>query len=266
MRIALAQINSTTVVTDNLAKVRAFSKDAAEQGAEIVVFPEATMIAFGSDLPTGADEYSAVWKNALRELATELGLTIVVGEFQRASENKVINQLSAYTPDGNCAQYAKIHLYDAFGYHESDSVVAGDEIALINHKAVVLGLATCYDIRFPKLFAELSRGGAALAIVSASWGAGPGKLEQWNTLARARALDSNMYIVAVDQADPAFTGVMVPDSAPTGVGGSLVTDPFGHVLAELGQGEELRIVDIEPALSQQAADTIPVLTNAKLGY
>ena len=163
--------------------------------------------------------------------------------------------------------YEKIHLYDAFGFRESDTVEPGSDIVTVDVEGVTVGLAICYDIRFPKLFAELSRAGAQLALVSASWGAGPGKLYQWDLLARVRALDSNMIVSAVDQADPKVSGVEVPADAPTGVGGSLVVDPFGAPIAqEDGQGEQLIVTDIDFGVIDKAKSALPVLENARLDY
>ena len=265
MRIALAQINSTSDVEQNLSKLKAYTAQAAKKNADIVVFPEATMVAFGSDLARTAEAHLATWAHELRNLAAESHLTIVVGEFERA-DDKVTNYLTAYSPDGEVERYAKIHLYDAFGYKESESVVAGDRPTLIDVGGIYIGLATCYDIRFPKLFAELSRRGAAVTIVSASWGAGDGKIDQWRTLAQARALDSNAYVIAVDQADPEVSAVDVPSNGPTGVGHSLVADPFGRIVAQLGGEEAMSVVEIDPVLSEESAGIIPVLSNAKLGY
>ncbi len=265
MRIALAQINSTTDVAANLSKVEEYTRRAAEAGAELVVFPEATMSAFGRGLRVLAEEHLQSWQASLTRLAAESGIIVVVGEFA-ATEDKVINLLAAYLPDGSRSEYAKIHLYDAFGFKESDTVIPGEEPLLIDVADEPMGLTICYDIRFPKLYAEVSRRGARIAIVSASWGAGPGKVEQWQILARARALDSNMFIVALGQADPQVTGVDVPKTGPTGVGHSVVVDPFGRIVAELGGAETLEIVDVDLSVADEAAEAIPVLVNAKLGY
>lgn len=265
MKIALAQINSTTDVARNFGVVKSYVREAAAVGANIVVFPEATMSAFGSGLRGTARDHSADWQARMSTLAADSEITIVVGEFEERGE-KVVNLLAAYSPNGERAEYAKIHLYDAFGFKESDTVEPGEEPVLIEIGGEMIGLTLCYDIRFPKLYAELSRRGARVTIVAASWGAGQGKVEQWQTLARARALDSNMFIAAVGQADPEVTGVAVPPKAPTGVGHSLVSDPFGSVLTELGGEETLSIIDLDLTMADTAATTIPVLENAKLGY
>ena len=129
-----------------------------------------------------------------------------------------------------------------------------------------MGLALCYDVRFPKLFAELSRAGAEVIVCAASWGAGEGKVRQWEILTRARALDSNTIVLAVGQADPAVTGAAVPEGAPTGVGHSVVADPFGEALAQLDGGEHLEIVDLDLDVVPRARQALPVLENARLGY
>lgn len=265
MKFALAQINSTTTVADNLDKVRDYTNQAAEAGAEFVVFPEATMSAFGPGLREVAEANTESWRAAMAQLAADSGITVIVGEFGVSGE-KVINLLAVYPPQGERRDYAKIHLYDAFGFKESDTVVAGEVPVVIDLGGEDLGLTLCYDIRFPKLYAELSRRGAKLAIVAASWGAGKGKVEQWQTLARARALDSNMFVAAIGQADPEVSGVDVPKKGPTGVGHSLVSDPFGHVISSLEGEEALEIVEVDLAGADKAAEAIPVLTNAKLGY
>ena len=87
------------------------------------------------------------------------------------------------------AHYDKIHLFDAFGFTESETVAPGTELLVLTLGGVGVGFATCYDLRFPSLFTALAERGAQLICLPASWGAGPGKLEQWQLLLRARALD-----------------------------------------------------------------------------
>src|SRR5690625_992398 len=160
MKFALAQINSTTSVPENLDKVRTFTREAAEAGARFIVFPEATMSAFGPGLRAMAEEHADSWRAALKGLAAEAGITVIIGEFGAAAD-KVINLLAVYTPDGDRRDYAKIHLYDAFGFKESDTVEPGEEPVVISIDGEDVGLALCYDIRFPKLFAELKIGSAS---------------------------------------------------------------------------------------------------------
>ena len=142
------------------------------------------------------------------------------------------NTLLATGP-GVETSYDKVHLFDAFGFLESDTVDPGTEPVTFDAGGLTFGLATCYDIRFPALFTANAERGADANIVCASWASGPGKVDQWQLLARARALDSTTYVLACGQGDPVTQGVPAKAGAPTGVGHSAVVSPFGDVLDEL---------------------------------
>jgi deaminated glutathione amidase len=261
MRIAVAQILSGTDPTDNLQLVRDYTRRAAEAGAALVVFPEATMCRFGVPLAPIAEPVDGPWADGVRAIAADAGITVVTGMFTPADDGRVANTLLAVgpgTPNQPDTHYDKIHLYDAFGFTESRTVAPGREPVVITVDGVEVGLTTCYDIRFPELFTTLARRGAELIVVSASWAAGPGKLEQWTLLARARALDCTSYIVAAGQADP---GEPLASSAPTGVGGSLVVSPFGDVVASAGADPRLLVADLALEQVAKARETIAVLRN-----
>jgi predicted amidohydrolase len=258
MRIALAQILSGTDTADNLELVGHYTGRAADAGATLVVFPEATMCRFGVPLAPIAEPLDGPWADGVRRIAADAKITVIAGMFTPADDGRIANTLIAAGPDTD-AHYDKIHLYDAFGFTESRTVAPGREPVLIAVDGVRIGLSTCYDIRFPGLYTELARHGAALITISASWGAGRRKLEQWTLLARARALDSTSYIAAAGQADP---GRARRDSrAPTGVGGSLVVSPFGEVVASADSDPRLLVADIDLDQVGAARDTIAVLRN-----
>ncbi len=257
MRIAVAQILSGTDPAANLALVREYSGEAADAGATVVVFPEATMCRFGVPLGPVAEPVDGPWADGVRRIAADTGITVIAGMFTPAGDGRVTNTLLAAGPATN-THYDKIHLYDAFGFTESRTVAPGREPVVITVDGVGVGLTTCYDIRFPQLYTTLARRGAQLITVSASWGAGRGKLEQWTLLARARALDSTSYIAAAGQADP---GEPLASGAPTGVGGSLVVSPFGEVVAAAGADPQLLVTDIDLDRVTSARDTIAVLRN-----
>jgi deaminated glutathione amidase len=257
MRIAVAQILSGTDPAGNLQLVRDYTGRAAESGASLVVFPEATMCRFGVPLAPIAEPVNGPWAEGVRRIAADAAITVVAGMFSPAEDGRVHNTLLVTGP-GADAHYDKIHLYDAFGFTESKTVAPGREPVVVDVDGVGVGLTTCYDLRFPELFSTLARRGAQLVVVSASWAAGPGKLEQWTLLARARALDSTSYIVAAGQADP---GEPLASSAPTGVGGSLVVSPFGDVVAAAGADPQLLVADLALERVSKARETIAVLRN-----
>ncbi|OBJ53972.1 carbon-nitrogen hydrolase family protein [Mycobacterium asiaticum] len=262
MRIALAQILSGTDPAANLQLVREYAERAANDGAKLVVFPEATMCRFGVPLAPIAEPLDGPWANGVRRIARDANITVVAGMFAPTSDGRVTNTLIAAgpgTPNEPDARYDKIHLYDAFGFAESRNVAPGREPVVITVDGVGVGLTVCYDVRFPALYTELADRGAQLIVVAASWGSGPGKLEQWTLLARARALDSTSYVAAAGQADPGDS--VNGKGAPTGVGGSLVASPLGEVVASAGSQPELVVVDLALDAVDEARKNIAVLRN-----
>lgn len=263
MRIALAQIITGRDLAGNLALVADYAARAKAGGAELVVFPEATMRAFGNSLLDIAEPLDGPWASHVRAIAAEQDIVIVAGMFTPGAADdggKVRNTLLV-TGRGIEASYDKIHLFDAFGFAESDTVDAGTSPVTFEYGGMTFGLATCYDVRFPALFTENADRGAEVNIVCASWGSGPGKAEQWKLLARARAADSTTLVLACGQGDPASQGIETKGAAPTGVGHSVVVSPFGEVLEELDGAPGLLFADLDPAVVKEARTKLPVLAN-----
>lgn len=264
MRIALAQLTSGPDPQHNLGLVTDWSGRAADAGADMVVFPEATMSWFAVNPSRAAEDPDGPWAAAVSARAAELDLTIAVGMFTRDGD-RVRNTLLV-TDGHRTHRYHKIHLFDAFGHRESDTVAPGHAGVLVD-LGLRTGLAVCYDLRFPELFKRYAAAGAELVLLPASWAAGPDKVEMWRTLAVARALDTTCWVVACGQADPGAAGVEVPSGrtgAPTGVGHSVVVDPLGRVVAEAGDGPQLLVVDLDHEAVGQARAALPVLANSVL--
>jgi deaminated glutathione amidase len=262
LRVALAQIASVDDPAANLDQVEARVGEAAAAGAALVVFPEATMRRFGPGLRRVAEPLDGPWATRLGELARAQQVSVVAGMFTPADGDRVHNTLVAAGPEAT-AHYDKIHLFDAFGFAESDTVAAGNDPVVIPVAGVPVGLTTCYDVRFPGLYTRLAEQGAAVICVAASWAAGPGKVDQWQLLTRARALDSTTYLLAAGQADPATVGLEPPPGSPGGVGHSAVVSPRGEVLAALGPQPELLVVDLDLDEVAAARQAIPVLANRR---
>ncbi len=261
MRVALVQMLSSHDIDANLVKITETARAAATAGACLAVYPEAAMHAFGAPLAEIAEPPDGAFGSSVERLAHDLGITIVIGMFTPATDGRVFNTLLV-AGDEKTSTYNKIHLFDAFGFQESDTVAPGDERQVITVAGVPIGLTTCYDVRFPALYVQNAATGAQVSLVSASWGAGPGKLEQWELLVRARALDSTSFVLACDQADPATQG-RAAGSAPTGIGHSMVVSPFGEILGSLGSEEETLVVDLDLDEVVRARESIPVLRNRR---
>ncbi|MEU6129103.1 carbon-nitrogen hydrolase family protein [Saccharopolyspora sp. NPDC047091] len=262
MRVALCQIVSTPDPAANLELVADGVRRAAEAGAELAVFPEATMACFGIPLGPVAEPLDGPWATEVRGLAAESGITVVAGMFTPADDGRVANTLLVTGP-GVDAHYDKIHLYDAFGFAESRTVAPGAEPLVVDVGGTGIGVTTCYDVRFPGLYAALADRGASVIVTAASWGAGDGKREQWELLVRARALDSTSWVVACGQADPRTAGIEPSGKAPTGIGFSTVATPVGTVHAQLGDAPDVLVAELDPAAVEQARASIPVLANRR---
>ncbi|MFG2891118.1 carbon-nitrogen hydrolase family protein [Streptomyces sp. NPDC048248] len=262
MRIALSQLSTGSDPEKNLRLIEEWTSRAAEAGARVVVFPEASMACFGSPLTDVAEPLDGPWADAVRNIADSAGVVVVAGMFTPAPGRRVTNTLLA-TGHGIEAAYDKIHLYDAFGYAESETVAAGSRTVTIDVDGVRLGLATCYDVRFPELFRAHADAGAVATLLAASWGAGPGKLDQWELLVRARALDATVWVAAVDQADPAASGAEVRGAAPTGIGHSRVVGPDGTVRHRLDAEPGLLVADVDVDEVAAVREKISVLANRR---
>jgi len=280
LRVALAQILSGSDPQENLELVATQVAEAAAQDAQLVIFPEATMRRFGLPLAEIAEPADGPWAQQLGKIAEHHQLVIIAGMFTPSGDGRVKNTLRAVGPDVD-AHYDKIHLFDAFGFRESDTVAPGTEPVMITVGEIKVGLTTCYDVRFPGLYLKLAELGAEVICVPASWGAGAGKVEQWQLLTRARALDSTAYVVAAGQADPAAAGfgsraavlrrserseqfnLVLDGTAPTGVGHSAVISPRGEVLRSLGAETGLLVADLDLDEVTKTRATIPVLANRR---
>lgn len=263
MRIAMCQITSTADPEANLELVRAGVARAAAENAQVAVFPEATMACFGTPLSPIAEKLDGPWATEVNSIAERSDVLVIAGMFTPADGDRVYNTL-LITGKGVHTGYDKIHLYDAFGFTESRTVAPGTDLVTTEVDGTTLGVATCYDLRFPELFQALADKGATCVVVPASWGSGDGKREQWELLARARALDSGTWVLACGQADPAASGFEVNPAIPTGIGHSLVADPFGRVHDQLAAGPGALVTEVDPGLAGKSQRATAVLANRRL--
>ncbi|MDQ7991275.1 MAG: carbon-nitrogen hydrolase family protein [Propionicimonas sp.] len=260
MRIALAQLASTVEPSENLELVREYTARAAGAGAGLVVFPEAMMCSFARPRADAAEPWNGQWATGVREAAAASGIVVIAGMFTTTATERVHNSLLVSGP-GVEARYDKLHLFDALGYAESRQIAPGRSPVVVDLGGTQVGLATCYDLRFPNLFTHLAGLGAEVIVVPASWAPGPNKVHQWRTLALARAMDSTSFVVACGQAEPA--AALAGRPLPTGVGHSVVADPYGTCLLELGSEPELAVVELDLALVAEARERLPVLRHAR---
>src|SRR5215469_4993329 len=205
MRVALGQLPISSVPQVNLDRVRAAAALAGTQGAQMIVFPEGTQARFSVDLRAVAEPLDGEFSLGLAAAAQSAGVAIVAGLFEPAPDGRVFNTTVAYEADGTLAAvYRKLHLFDALGHRESDSVAPGDDTVIATVAGLRVGFMTCYDVRFPELARRLAADGAQLLVLPAAWAAGPVKEDHWVTLVRARAIENTIWLAAAGQVpDPA---------------------------------------------------------------
>jgi deaminated glutathione amidase len=261
MRVALCQLPVSSDPAVNLGRVRAAVAEAATSGAQLAVFPEGMQARFGTDLLAAAESTDGAYCNDLSMIAREHGVAVLTGIFEPAPEGRVYNTAVAFDREGNlAAAYRKIHLFDALGQRESEQIAAGGEPTLFELGDLRVGVAICYDIRFPELTRTLAARGADLIVVPAGWAAGLFKEEHWVTLLRARAIENTVWVAAADQVPD--TGEP-PTRAPTGVGRSLLIDPMGTVRMDLGSRPGIGVGEVDTKLTAEIRTTLPVLEHRR---
>ncbi|GGQ03192.1 hydrolase [Streptomyces pseudogriseolus] len=229
-----------------------------QAGADLVVLPELwTTGAFAYEaFGTGAEPLEGPTHEAMAKAASEAGVWLHAGSVpERAADGTLYNTSLVFSPSGElAASYRKIH---RFGFDKGEAVLmgAGEDLVTVRLPDTVVGVATCYDLRFPELFRGLVDAGAETFVVPAGWP--ERRRAHWTLLARARAVENQAYVLACGTAG---THAGVPQA-----GHSVVVDPWGEVLAEAGSGEEVLTVDFDPATVAGTRDRFPALKDRVLG-
>ncbi|MFI6868689.1 carbon-nitrogen hydrolase family protein [Nocardia sp. NPDC050406] len=252
--IAVIQFGPGTDVEANLAALREEVRAASELGARVVVAPEYSMYAvtrLDERVVAVAEPLTGPFVSGLRGIAAEFGVYLVAGVAEAPGgelpADRIYNTLVAASPEAEfAAVYRKAHLYDAFGFRESEVVLPGplENPPIFTVDGVTFGMQICFDLRFPEGCRLIAAAGAQVLLLPAQWIPGPGKVDQWTTLLRARAIENTMYVAAADQA------------APKGAGSSMIVDPNGSVVAELGEhaGIATARIDLDHVAQVRAAN------------
>ncbi len=252
--LAVAQFAPGPSERTNLERMRALAGSASARGAGLVVFPEYSSffeLPLGESFVAAAQTLDGSFVSSLSDLARTLNIFVVAGLVERVDASaRFSNTLVAISPDGELvATYRKQHLYDAFGSRESDWVIAGplEPPQTFRVAGMTVGSQTCYDIRFTEVTRRLVDAGADLVLVPSEWARGPLKERHWATLLSARAIENTIYVAASDQ------------TAPGGVGASMVVYPMGVASAQLGEREDVAVAWISPERIRQVRGINPSL-------
>ncbi|WP_238334735.1 carbon-nitrogen hydrolase family protein [Kribbella amoyensis] len=262
MKIAVVQTASSDDKAANREAVARLVGEAARDRPDLVVLPEAMMADFavaGGSVGALAEALDGEFVGVLRKAAAEHGTAIVAGMFERScDEDRPYNTLLAVGADGELlGAYRKIHLYDAFGYKESDQLTPGDvSPVVVEIGAHKFGLMTCYDLRFPELSRALVDAGAEVLVVPAAWVRGPLKEFHWSTFLTARAIENTCYVAAAAQNGKKYCGLsQIVD--PQGVGVAAVGEDDGYATAELSADRLTEVRKRNPSLQNRRFTVTP---------
>ncbi|WP_439948504.1 carbon-nitrogen family hydrolase [Streptomyces sp. BBFR109] len=258
MRASLIQIAVDEGESVASRRQRAAALVREQAGADLVVLPELwTTGAFAfEEFEAAAEALDGPTREVMAKAASDAGVWLHAGSIpERAPEGAVYNTSLVYSPSGDLvASYRKIH---RFGFDKGEAVLmgAGREPVTVPLPDTTLGLATCYDLRFPELFRSLVDGGAEILVIPAGWP--ERRRAHWTLLARARAVEDQAFVLACGTAG-AHAGV--PQA-----GHSIVVDPWGEVLAEAGHDEEVLTVEFDPGRVATTREQFPALKDRVLG-
>ncbi|UFU02327.1 hydrolase [Ruania suaedae] len=255
--VAAVQLNATQDRAENLRLAVDQIRSAARAGAQLVVLPEYASGWAPRLHPGLGEDRSGAFHQGIAAVAAQERVTVVAGTMEPSGQaGRCVNVAFAVGPDGApCARYEKVHLFDAFGVRESEVLDAGPS----GHAVVIevgdlrVGLATCYDLRFPETFRVLADAGAEVFVVGAAWADGPGKADQLDVLVRARAIENTAYLVLASQGGDGRSGR------------TQVIDPTGRLLAGTEDASTAAIVhaELDPALVRDVREQVPSLAHRR---
>lgn len=259
MKVALVQLNSGDDPAENLLATLGLIQQAADEGAEFVLTPEVTnCLSFSRRHQNSVlqHEDSDPTLAALRTCATTNKIWLLIGSLALKTndqDGRFANRSFMISPSGEItARYDKIHMFDVDvskteSYRESDGYRPGDSAVTAKLDEATVGMTICYDVRFPHLHRALAHAGADIITVPAAFAETTGRAH-WETLLRARAIETGCFVLA-----PAQTGEHSrdPKKSRKTWGHSLAISPWGEILADGGADVGITMVELD--LSQVAA-------------
>jgi len=264
MKVAAVQMISGPEVAPNLATAGRLVAEAAAVGARLVVLPEYFPLIGADDtarLAAREREGAGPIQDFLADAARRHGIWLVGGSIPLFARNpaKLLNTCLVFDDCGRAvARYDKIHLFGfrqgEEHYDEAATIEAGDRVATVATPAGQVGLAICYDLRFPELFRAMSD--VDLLVLPAAFTDTTGRAH-WELLLRARAVENQCYVVASAQGGRHPTGRVTH-------GNSMIVDPWGDIVARMDKGDGVVTAELDPARIAEVRASLPALKHRKL--
>ena len=275
VKISIVQMKSSINKAENLAYSLDLIEESGKKNAEMICFPEFQM-AFSPSSQTSKELFSiseSIEGDFIRELsngAKKNNISILGTIYEKAnSESKLSESLNnkdiintkfhvydtvVYINNKGLVKstYRKIHLYDALNFQESKKLLSGNELFTpVDSPLGKMGILVCYDLRFPELSRLMTLGGSLALISPSGWVQGTMKEDHWLTMCKARSMENGVYLIAPNQVGNIFCGR------------SLVVDPFGIILLDMGNKEGMEIIDIDLNRIDIVMNDLPLLKNRR---
>ncbi|PJM72964.1 hydrolase [Bifidobacterium primatium] len=278
LSVAVAQFTVGPDSEGNLTTIRDYTRQAADEGARLLVLPEGLIARNGGDgafVAEHAQPLDGPFATQLRRISRETGVTLMGTVHERLStenasgtvaepdeaatgrkygtdDSRVANTFLVVRNGDIIAAYRKLHLYDAFAEKESDTVLPGNELPpIVDIDGWKIGVMTCYDVRFPETARSLAVRGADVIVVSAAWVRGALKERHWALMTAARAVENTCYVLACSEVSEQNIGL------------SRIIDPLGEVIVNAGLRSGMIAARPDRGVLCSARESLPVLANRR---
>ena len=263
MKIALCQMNVVDNKQKNLLKAASMIEKAVQKDSDFIVLPEMFNCPYDNDkfIEYAEEEKNSLTLSKISSLARDNNTYILAGSIPELSESKIYNTSYLFDENGKIiAKHRKVHLFDIdvkdkIYFKESDTLTPGNKFTVADTKFGKVGIGICYDVRFPQLAQINVSKGANILFYPGAFNMTTGPAH-WELLFRSRALDNQVFCIGVAPA-------LNRDSNYHSYGHSLAVNPWGKVICQLDEKEELKIINIKLDEIKKVREEIPVLKNRR---
>ncbi|MBC7089740.1 MAG: carbon-nitrogen hydrolase family protein [Methanobacteriales archaeon] len=262
MNLGLCQMKVVDKKEENLKRAEKMIRELAREGSETIVLPEMFNCPYdNSKFREYAEMQNGPTITKLREVAMESQVHIIAGSIPEKTKKGIYNTSFVINPEGEIiGKHRKIHLFDInipdkIVFKESDTLLAGETPTIVRIDHTKIGIGICYDIRFPELSRIMTLQGARILTFPGAFNMVTGPAH-WKTLIRARAIDNQVFVVAVSPARDKKAEYVA-------YGHSMVVDPWGSIIYEAGAYETIKNVEIDLSRVEKVRRRLPVLENRR---
>ncbi len=262
MKLALIQMNVCDNTEKNIKHAHDLAIQASQNKVDLIVLPEIFTCAYqSSNFPNKAFDTNSKYYKSIQHIAIDTGKFLVAGSVPEKANHNIYNTSFVFNPKGEqIARHRKVHLFDidvegGQKFKESDTLTAGNDYTIFETPFAKIGLIICYDIRFPEFSRILVDKGADLIIVPAAFNMTTGPAH-WELSFRARALDNQVFYAGCAPARNT-------NATYVSYANSIVTNPWGEVIAKASTDEEILYADIDLSFIQQVRNQLPLLKHRR---